>query len=229
MNNFENFKFRASSVGNLMSKPKKKSETLAETTKHFLREVYIGKVYKRDYDLNNKFLEKGNYCEEDSLSLVTSNRKKLYLKNKDQFENEFVKGTPDIIEKDNVIDIKTCWDIRTFVHKTEVISMYYWQLQSYMWLTGKDHAELIFTLVNAPEHLIVAEKNKRMWQLGISTESPEWAKEEGRIEKLMLYDDIDPTLRMKVFKTERSQEDIERLIGQIEVAREFLGAITLNG
>lgn len=225
---FSNYKFRCSSLGYLMVNPRSKSETISETTKAHLRDVFIAEAYGRSYDIITKFMDKGNYAEEDSLTLVTQNLGKLLTKNKESLENDFVKGTPDIILAEKVIDIKTCWDMRTYIAKDQVEHNYYWQLQGYMWLTGKQKADLIYTLVNTPEHLIVQEKSRRMFQTGYSEGTPEWAEEEERIDKWMTFDDVDPKLRMKVFSITRNDEDIAKLTQRIVDARNYLKTITLN-
>lgn len=225
---FYNYKFRCSGLGYLMTKPRKKSETLSETAKSYLKDVYMREVYDRDYILDNKYLEKGNYAEEDSLTLVTQNLKKLLTKNKKEYKNKWVKGTPDVILDDKIIDIKTCWDMRTFMNKDSVESNYFWQLQGYMWLTNKDSADLIYTLVNTPEHLIVQEKSRRMYQTGFQEGTEEWDNEESRIEKLMLFDDIKPKLRMRVYTIDREDIYIEQIQDKVKEARNYLNTLKLK-
>ncbi len=72
---------------------------------------------------------------------------------------------PDLLIKDggvvvNVPDIKSSWDIHTFIDAkaNELSKDYYWQGQAYMWLTGATTATFCFVLVNAPLQMIDDEK-----------------------------------------------------------------------
>lgn len=228
---FSNYKFHCSSLGKLMVLPRSKKAReageLSKTTESYLMEVFIQEAYGRKYEIHNKFLEKGNFAEEDSLDLVTKNRKKLYVKNKKQLENDYITGTPDIILQDEVIDIKTKWDLLGFAKEKGDSKDYFWQLQGYMWLTEKIKAELIYTLVNTPEFLINREKTKVAYNEMIPDSSTEMVEMEKRIEHLMMFDDIEPEKRMKVFEFEFKNEEIELLKMQIERARNYLNSLSL--
>lgn len=223
---FTNHKFRCSGLGHLMVNPRSKSEKISETTKQNLLEIYIGKQFGRFYDIESKYLDKGNYAEEDSLTLVTNQMGRLLVKNKEKLENEFICGTPDVIEKENILDIKTCWDIFTFAKADGSNQLYYWQLQGYMWLTGKDKAILAYTLVDTPQHLIFSEVQRKAYKLGIADNDEERQKLEEDVEFQMTYKDIPEDKRMKLFMFERNDADIEKLRSRIVDAREYLNSLT---
>ena len=145
---FANYKFRPSSIGNLMVEPRSKSETLSQTTKSFLQEIYLQERFNRSKIIGSKYMQKGNEVEEDSLSLATRHFGKLLIKNKQTFENDWIKGTPDVVSP-MLIDIKSSWDLFTF-YKVENNPMYYWQLLAYMWLTDHSQATLCYCLVDSP-------------------------------------------------------------------------------
>ena len=69
------------------------------------------------------YLAEGNMSEEDSIDLFCRIEKKFYQKNTDRIKNDFLSGTPDLYEGENVqnatriIDIKSSWDIQTFLNK----------------------------------------------------------------------------------------------------------------
>ena len=222
------YKFRCSSLGKLMTNSRGKSDPLSQTTKTYLKDVYIEEAYGRRYEFTSKYTDKGKFAEQDSLKLVTENRDKFYSKNRERFENQYVSGNPDIIDGDTVIDIKTCWNMKTFISKDIIKKDYMWQLQGYMWLTDLKKAELIYTLVNTPPHLIVSEKTKQMYANGLEDGSPEMAEMEARIDKWMTFDDVDPKLRMRVFELERDEKLIDQIKIRVEDARVFLNNISLN-
>jgi hypothetical protein len=201
--NFDNILFRASSSSKLITEPKSKAAKeagdLSESTKTHLIDVYVSEKYSRKTDISNKYVEKGNSCEEDSITLASRLTKTFYKKNEEQLSNQFIKGTPDLFEGESIhnattiIDIKTSWDAFTFFrnHTKELDSDYYWQVQCYMALTGAQHAKVIFCLVNTPANLIIDEKRKLGWKMGVifgGEEPQEYREACMQIEVNMIYD-----------------------------------------
>lgn len=208
--------------------PIKDEVELSTTAISLLQEIFIAEKYGRTKEFYSKYTEKGNYAEEDSLSLVTDVHKELYIKNKEQFSNEWVAGTPDLVLERSIIDIKTKWDIWGFMKEDGTSSEYYWQLQTYMWLTGKEKAELIYTLVDTPQHLIFSEFSKAMYMSGVEDGSEEMMQMEEQIEKNLTYSDIDKKERMKVFKFEFDKDAIESAKRYVVQGRKYLNELTLN-
>ena len=229
---FENTLFRCSSLGKLMTDPRSKSETLSETTKTHLVEVYVREVHGREKEITTKYMEKGLSVEEDSITLYSRFNKKFYSKNEERLKNSFVIGTPDLFEGDSIetashiIDIKSSWDIFTFyaVRGTAINKNYYWQLQGYMDLTGAKTATLAYCLVNTPDTLIEDEKRKLQWKMGIIDPTGNDLYEEAcaKIEKSMIFDDVPLERRVFEFKIERNDEDIMRMHKRVEECRQWL-------
>lgn len=194
---FSNILFRCSSLGHIMTDPKS-GTGLSETAKGHLVDVYVSNKYQRHDDIQNKYIEKGNAVEEDSITLLSRLKKKFYQKNEEHLNNQWIKGTPDlfegksIFEADVITDAKSSWDIYTFhrVLSKGINKLYYWQLQGYMDLSGAKSANLSYCLVNTPSNLIDGEKRKLMWQMGIiDPTGNELYKEACReIEKNFIYD-----------------------------------------
>lgn len=201
------------------------AEVLSETAKDYLFEEYMRTTYNKELIVESKYLDKGNYGEEDSISLVTSVRDKFYKKNEEQFENDFITGTPDILGDEEVLDIKTKWDFMGFHKEKGDSKMYYWQLQGYMFLTNREKAQLLYTLVDAPEHLIYNQYTKSRYYQGISEGSEEDVELEESTRRNMTYSDIPEEQRVKQFDFEYSEKDIELLKARILYAREYLNSI----
>lgn len=200
---------------------------LSETVKTYLKEVYISEVYGRERDIMNKYMKKGLLAEEDSITLLTKVTGRFYVKNEEHFSNEYIKGTPDIVDADSIIDIKTSWDLFTF-GKADVTKDYYWQLMGYMWLTGKKRAYLDYCLVDAPYELIQDELRKLSWKMMmIDTQDPLYLEAEEKIEHAMTFGDIPPNIRVKTFHVDFSYNDIEALKKRIEECRNYLSNLTL--
>jgi hypothetical protein len=164
--------FRASSSGYLMTEARSKSETLSETTKTHLVDVFVSAKYNRHEEIFGKFLEKGNEREEDSCTLLSRVLKRKFVTNEMGLKNEFIKGTPDIFigeainKADEIIDLKTSWSAHTFFRakNSELNKMYKWQLNCYMALSGAEKCTLAYCLVNGTAKHIEDEKRKLSYQ-----------------------------------------------------------------
>jgi len=160
------FKIRCSQIGQIMSKPRAKKDQesglLSQTTKSYVEEWLKEQIYGVKKEVDNKYTQKGNECELDSLDLFCDY---AIIDNFDInydtkfIENEFLQGTPDAIYNDVVIDLKNSWDCFTFpLFAKEVPNKnYYYQLQGYMHLLGLKKAKLVYVLSDTPAHIIEKE------------------------------------------------------------------------
>ena len=220
---------RASSVGYLMTEPVTKADkeagVLSKTAQKHLIEVYIAEKYGRKRDIQTKQMKKGVEAEQDSIDLLSMYLKLPFSKNEERFKNDFITGLPDIINGDTIIDIKSSYDLWTFLGNIpdKLDNLYYWQMQSYMWLTGTKNATIAYCLVNTPESIIQQEKYYLFKKMDvISEESPEFIKEAMKIEFNMTFDDISINERILTFNVNRSEDDILRIENKVLKARTFL-------
>ena len=178
--------------------------------------------------IKNQYMDKGNECEQDSMDLVTQVvpggfRSRYNTK----LQNDYVKGTPDIVLADCVEDIKTSWNLKTF-YNAELSKMYYTQAQCYMWLTGKQKYRLIYSLVPTPEHLILSECEKLVLKYNRNKENEDYIKECNQIKKNNdLIKDIAIKKRVKIFEFDYDPKYIETLKVKIERAREYYNTLKL--
>lgn len=220
-------KIRASKAGLLMTEPKsaadKKEGNLSEGAKTYIRELWIEKTYGRKKDFTNKYVEKGLLNEEVSIDYASLLHNELYEKNLNSFANEWIVGTPDIITDSHVVDVKSSFDIFTFM-KADLSDLYFYQLQCYMELTGIKQAKLIYCLTDAPEATIQRELKTARYQLQVDDVS----ELEAKLRKEMCYSDIPLKDKVKVFDVEYDASEIEKLYGKIEKAREYYGTLSLT-
>lgn len=226
--------FRCSSLGFIMTDPRSKGETLSETTKGHLIDVYVANRYGRQEDIQNKYIEKGLAVEEDSITLYSRMKKRFYPKNETHLSNQWIKGTPDLFtgesinNAETITDIKSSWDIYTFhrVLTKEINKMYYWQLQGYMDLSGAKSATLAYCLVNTPQQLIEDEKRRLMWKMGVATEETPLFKEAcEELQRSMTFDDIPLHERLIEFHIERNEADIMKMHARVEECRKWLNEV----
>jgi hypothetical protein len=224
--NFQTVKIRASAIGQLMTGARAKDEIFGQTAKSLLIEIYLAHKYGRWYDISSKYLEKGTRVEEDSFDLFTLATKKMYVKNEENIQNEYVTGTPDIIKDDTVIDIKSSWDLRTFwnAKMSPLDKGYEWQLQTYMMLTGAQRAQLVYVCVDTPADIIEREKRNMAYKWGVNADNynAETEAKLNQVERLYKFDDIPVADRVHIIDVERDETKINQIPERVMQAREWM-------
>jgi len=193
------FKIRASASGKVMTSPRNKTELISETTKTYVKEWLIEKIYNVKKEIKSKYLNKGLKLEDTAIDKAIEWLDLPFaIKNEKFFEDDFFCGTPDLIVNDVVYDIKCSWDCFTFpLFEDEIPTKdYFYQLQVYMHLTGCKKAVLTYVLLNTPDELIYEEKHN--------------------------YDSMDKKYRIKTFNIDYSEEVIADLQQRVTNIREYL-------
>jgi hypothetical protein len=229
MTDFSKTLIHASSMGVLFTEPKdvaaKKAGELSGTAKTHLIKIYIQEHWGRRKDVSTKQMEKGNLVEPDVISLIGNVDQRVYVKNEHGETNEWAIGMADIVEFDEIIDVKASWEAETFLPKLleKIDKMYEIQLQTYMWLYNKPKARLSYGLVSAPYILVQNELKKLLWNMDVvSEESPEYKLAAQEVYKNMVFDDIPEEERVIHLPVERNEEIIQQMPGKVAKAREFL-------
>ena len=232
MMNFSETLIRSSSVGYLMTEPQlkadKESGVLSKTAQRHLLDIYISEKYGRKKDVQTKQMKKGVAVEQDSINLLAKYMGTPFKKNEERLSNAYITGLPDIINENMVIDIKSSYDLWTFLGNLpdKLDSLYYWQLMSYMWLTNAEVGYISYCLSNTPDNIIEQEKYYLLKNMDVvSEESPEYVKEAMKIEFNMKFDDIDVSERVLLFRVDRNDEDIAKIERKVLKAREYLHEI----
>lgn len=216
------FKIRCSAIGQIMTEPRSKSEKLSQTCKTYIETWLKEQLYERRKEFTSKYTQKGTTVEDDAIELASE----VYgwgmvSKNERFFEDEFMTGTPDIILARSVDDIKSSWDCFTFpLFEGNVPEKnYWWQLQGYMALTGKESAGLHYCLMDAPESLVDREARSKAWQMGL-------AEVDGviydQIKAEMTYSHLPYKLRIKSFTVERDEDAIELVKARVLECRNYI-------
>lgn len=197
----EQFKCRASAAGKLMTNPRNKSEQLSETTKSFIYEWLKERIYGYKKEISTKQINKGLEYEDMAIDKAIEWLDLPFaIKNQERFEDEFFTGEPDLLLQDEVLDIKCSWDCFSFpLFEKEIPNDdYFYQVQTYMHLTGKRKARVVYILLNTPE----------------TYNAPEWT-----------YEHVETKYRVKEFRFDYEPEVIEKLKSRAQSCREFIESI----
>jgi len=190
-------KIRCSQIGKIIANGK--GNNISSGAKTYVEEKIKERLYGTIKNFNSKYTEKGNLLEDDAIQFYAENSEfGLLFKNDEFFENEYFTGTPDIITKDEVIDIKTSWDYFTFPLLDDNLKNkdYYAQLHGYMELTGKRKARLVYVLMDTPDHLDYDNDH-------------------------ISYENVSPKLRIKEFKFEYNDEFMNDIKNKVKGCQEY--------
>lgn len=233
---FTQYKFRCSSLGVLMTEPRNKKDKLSKTTMSELKELHSEALFGYRREFSNIYTKKGNMNEDDSIRLLSNIHNRpfdsLYTKNEKSFENEFIKGTPDIhIENEFLGDVKTSYSDETFPMYEDFSDLktynknYYWQMQGYMWLTGLNKSILAYCLVDSDLEVVEYDKFKKARELNV-IDLPEQIEQEIHLNhspsQRIPYDSI----RVSQFPVALNENDIEKLKERISDCREYMNQLS---
>jgi hypothetical protein len=225
MNNYDNYLFRCSALGNIVTK----SGKITDGFLTYVTECWIGEKWGVTKEAYGKALEKGIAVEEDIIQLINDciYRGQFVAKVRESKSNQYIKGTADIDHAGIIHDAKAAYDRFTF-GKAKLTHLYEWQLKGYMWLYGRDRARLCYGLVNMPFHMIQAEqrslfyKNPGKW---LTMESDDYIKACDQLEAAHNYDHIDIYERLKLWELEYSEQDTEKIKDWVSIARSVMNSL----
>jgi len=219
------FKIRCSAIGQIMTNSRSKSEKLSKTTQSYLQTWFKEQLYNRRKQFSSKYTDKGNIMEDNSLDFIAEQLNYgMLLKNEDNFSNDFMTGTPDVILNDHIIDVKNSWDNFTFpLFEKEIPNKdYFYQAQGYMKLTGLDSFKLIYVLSDTPINLIESESRKYCYANGYEPNDEDVLNE--FIER-MTYKDIDAKYKIKVFEIQSCDETIKAIEERVVECRNYINQL----
>ena len=190
------FKIRASASGKLMTKSRSKDGALSKTALSYVQDWYKEQIYGVKKNIDNKYLRKGISVEDNAIEYAASELGWLFAeKNEEYFEDSHFCGTPDVILDDTIIDIKSSWDCFTFpLFEDEIPNKdYYYQLQTYMALTGLKKAQLVYVLMDTPESI---ERDA------------------------VSYESVESKYRIKIFDVDYDEEVVESMRDKVQYIRD---------
>lgn len=227
---------------------KKLNPELPKTVQTELRKVYRQAKYNRRFMFTNKYLQKGIFEEEASITVISKflNAPLIKYRGGRKF-NDFFQGDPDIVLKPLGIDAKSVWSLETLPFGDEELeSVYDWQNLAYMDLFDKEKWITAKVLVNANGPQLMNEINKFWYASGQpDIAEPEWVEIAKDIERNMIFDfelflrdnpnytmlyhsqdewqfDIPMEDRIILFETIRDEDKLEEARERVKMSRDYL-------
>jgi hypothetical protein len=211
------FKIRCSGITNIMAKPTG-SRIVSAGAETYMKKWLTEQLYERREEIQSKYMDKGNAVEGDSIDYIS---KCLYdrdlIKNDEFFSDDFMKGTPDVITENEIIEVKNSWNCFTFpLLDTELKNKaYFYQVQGYMHLTGLKKAKVIYTLMDTPEDVIERQWNPNKGEYDLFREK-------------FIFSHISDEYRIKVFNIDYDADVIETIKSRVLACREYLDKLKIS-
>lgn len=227
-------KIRCSAIGKIMTSPRSKSEVLSQTAKSYIEELAKEHLFDIKKVFKSRYTDKGNEVEEQAIELTEDVLGFEFLtKNEKYFENDYIKGTPDVITTSLIIDVKSSWSGETFpFFESELPNKdYYYQVMGYMWLTGKKDALISYCLINTPEHFIKNEALRLYYSMEANPKYGNLSREEhlelceDEIRAIHNFNHIPKDRRVKAFHVEYNEGVVNEMKTRIEECRKYFNTL----
>jgi hypothetical protein len=208
-----------------MTSPRSKSEVLSQTAKTYVEELAKEHLFGIKKVFKSRYTDKGNEVEDKAIELTEDVLGFEFLtKNENYYQNDYIKGTPDIITTSLVIDVKSSWSGDTFpFFETELPNKdYYYQVMGYMWLTGKKNALISYCLINTPEEIVNDEIRRTAWGKYEIEPSEETIRD---VVALHSFDHIPKDRRVKAFHVEYNEAVVNEMKTRIEHCRTYFNEL----
>lgn len=222
-NPFVDFTFRCSSLGKIVTD----SGKITKGVETYLTEVYYAHTKGYYKDINSKYFEKGNFCEQAGIDLLQKTifhfLKVPIIKNTERLYNKWIEGEHDVKVGKVVVDIKNCWDWIT-LENAEMTHDYECQLRGYMWLNDCDEAILFYCLLTPPEHMLI-EMEKKMFYTRkewLSPDDPTFMAACNKLREMYNFDQYPPEERFRAFYIKRDLKKEEQIKKAVEMCRNRL-------
>jgi hypothetical protein len=214
-------KIRASAIGKIMTSSRSKGEVLSQTAKTYIQELALEHKYGIKKTINSRYIDKGLIVEDEAIQLCDRVLELGFVvKNDEYFENEFICGTPDVITDTLIVDVKSSWDLFTFPMFDDELPNkdYFWQMQGYMALTGKQSAIVSYCLIDTPLDIVQDEIRRASWakkELEVSEAT------ENEVRQQHEFSHIPEPKRVKAFLVEKDEQAINSIYEKVEEARKY--------
>ena len=174
---------------------------LTPGAKSFIEELVDAEVWQYTSSFSSYRTQKGNMCEDESISIVNSLWFTNFVKSDEYLESGHWAGHPDIVTDDMIIDIKTATDKKSFIkhYKDPKNAQYEWQVKCYLYMKGLHHGKVVYVLVDTPEELIPTYEDLSLHECG----------------------DLPLELRIASFDVELTEEDIKMFDAKGKLASEY--------
>ena len=206
-----------------MTNPRTKGDgALSATCKTHLKKWLIRELTGKRVDFKSKPTDKGNAVEDDAIVYASCHIPEMGLccKNETRFANQWMAGTPDVLNGDLVIDLKCSLSAETFPMFEDELpeSDYAWQVLGYMSLTNARRGAVVYALMSMPEDMIEREARYKLGQFYTRDQYEAFAAN-------YQYDDLPPAMRLKKYPVEYDEEKVQAIANRVVECRNYVESV----
>lgn len=223
------FRARCSGISIILSEPRSKSDSIMGLSKTCITHVHEWiksqpEFYGKSKGFKNKYTEKGILLEPESIKYAASQLAWGEVeKNTVRLCNDYLEGETDIYlpKLELVADIKNSWSQDTFpIFDVKIpITGYDDQLKGYCELWNVEKGLLIYTLMDAPEHMIDKAARHRQYELGMDDLEMELYES---VKSDMTYSQFPDRLRIKTFQVGRDNQRMQKVADKVEQINKYI-------
>ena len=204
---------------------------LSETAKKEIQKIILFDKYGIEDEFSSKPTDKGIMNEPESIRIASEILGWFDIpEKKTRLINDWITGEPDVYKSGVLVaDVKSSFSGLTFPWFSDELenNAYWFQMQSYMWLTGLYESELVYVLTNTPKQMILDMVQKKYWKM---LPDPQYANySPSEIEEMAdefvrsqhNFDHIPLEKRVKQFVIKYDSDAIEQIKRQIALCREY--------
>lgn len=209
---------------------------LGDTAISYLMEVYAmeteGMISLNRESLDVMPIRKGKIGEAEAGILLSVVDGELYESHKERIYNDYLSGEIDfylgeqIYAAKNITDIKNAFDYPTYLKKlhTGLEAGQKEQLQGYGDISGAQELYIANCLISFTPDMIEDMKWKIMRKMNVATDENTEFKDEWQIfQKSMIFDHLNPKLRVNKIKIEPFSEfEKQKIYDRVKYGRDFL-------
>lgn len=207
---------------NTILEKRKRGPELPQGAKTYVETWLKERIYGKRKEFTSKYTDKGNLVEKDALKFLVQQMGWGFANiNTKYFEDEFMCGTPDVILKPLIPDIKNSFDCFSFpLFKLKLDAIYFWQGMVYMHILKRKKFNVCYCLMNMPQSIIEKEAKKMSYYDEYKdTDISEIIE---TLTEKYSYDHLPDELRLKVFEFDYDERAIERLQTRVQMCRNYI-------
>jgi hypothetical protein len=219
-------------AGLIAKEENSKNVVLSDTCIGYLTEAYAWEVWGKfnvTKEMDIEYITKGREVEDESIELLSFVKNRVYEKNTERIENDFLSGHPDVYAGEALqdcqylTDMKNCWSLPGFLDKIakEKGEEHREQIAGYGLITGCANLSVTYALVNTPESIRNGYKFRLANKLNVIDvdHTEQWKQ----IERSMIFTDIPATQRIHEIPVQPfTQPEIEAIYDRVRHCREWL-------
>lgn len=222
----QNFRVHCSAIKSVMAKATK-GRTISVGAETVAKRWIVEQLFNRPaLQVGSRYTRKG--IEQESESIQLAGRVLGWFapqKNETTYGDNWLVGTPDVVLKNEIVDIKTSWDIFTFpVFEQQADPAHVLQVQGYLSLTGKQQGSVVYCLADLQDELIEAEA----WKLARAMNLQELEAEVyEKVQVYHTYKDVPESMRVLRFAFNRDEAVISEIRQRVEDIKDWISSCML--